>query len=689
MTEERPKIRFLEAFPHEEEGRQFVILRDPVQISEATITVTPDLYSMLPLFDGKNSILDIQVELTRRSGEVVSRETVEHFLDTFDQACFLDNDNFRRKYAQIKREYLASEVREASHAGLAYPKDPAQLVEVITSYYRDVQGAGLPGPQGKDFVRAVAAPHIDLRLGGPAFSHAYRAIAESRPADLYLIMGIGHRGLPRPFSVCRKNFQTPLGEAELDRDFLHVFDEELGAPLLADDLSHKTEHSVEFQLVFLQHLLGNQPLKVLPLLSSFSHADVDTESADGTSRSFTSRFVEAVLSSERRTGKRVCFIASVDLAHIGPRYGDSFQPDQLKVQEVMERDTQMLRPIRASNAEGFKSFIRQEADCRRICGFSALYTLLHLVEDWRGSCCPTITARWTKAEPLSLSRAWPGKSRSSHLSHEPFTAAAKRPAPYRESRQSRHRCGRSKGNRLRTATERGRRLDRACREKSCESIKLRRLRGLEIYYRTRMKEKREHGFAAVNLGRNPGIAGNLHQPLTQSFRSAGEGRVGILSAKYVQRLLAGRHSHRIAGEGSSLVHGSLRCHHAHNIRTTTESSDGQSSTQNLAQAGQGGPETEKLLRTSRTQPETCHHLIKDGNSTMLIGQFNQSSQVTDRRHNDPHVPGDRLNNQGSYLIAIATESIFHRPKVVVGKTECQSGELSGSPRSKKERSRVS
>ena len=44
-------------------------------MAEGILVVAPEVYSILPLFNGKNSLLDIQVELTRKRGELVFRDT--------------------------------------------------------------------------------------------------------------------------------------------------------------------------------------------------------------------------------------------------------------------------------------------------------------------------------------------------------------------------------------------------------------------------------------------------------------------------------------------------------------------------------------------------------------------------------------------------------------------------------------
>ena len=95
MSDAYPKLRNLEALPHVEGDRPVILLRDPRQISEDTLVVSPQVYHLLTLFNGANSVLDIQTVLTRQSGQIVFREQVESLVDHLDKAYFLDNENFR------------------------------------------------------------------------------------------------------------------------------------------------------------------------------------------------------------------------------------------------------------------------------------------------------------------------------------------------------------------------------------------------------------------------------------------------------------------------------------------------------------------------------------------------------------------------------------------------------------------
>jgi len=384
MSSEFPHLRPLEAFPHYEDGKTLVVLRDPTQISEQLLVVSPELFQLFPLFNGKNSVRDIQVELSRRQGRIVHSEEIARILQYLDDAHFLDTSSYKEYEEQILREFRAATVRSPRHAGLAYPSDAVELREQLDGFHTHPEGAGLPRSGACGNVKAIVAPHIDLRSGGPAYTHAFRALAESPLPDVFVILGTGHMGLPRLFSISNKSFETPLGTSEVDRDFLAAIREQLPEPMFEEDISHRNEHTIEFQLVFLHHLLAGRQALILPILCSFSYRDLQgANGAEETTRWFD-RFVDGLRFAERQTGKRVTLIASVDFAHIGPRYGDAFTPDDRTVAQVTEEDAKMLEKLCTGDPASFFSFVAAEEDRRRICGFPALYTMLRLRPGLKG-----------------------------------------------------------------------------------------------------------------------------------------------------------------------------------------------------------------------------------------------------------------------------------------------------------------
>lgn len=379
--DERPALRGLEAIPFTQDGRTAILLRDPLQIGEQAVAVSPDFYWLMLLFDGTRTIAELHEEFSRRTGQSFQKDQLLGLLRQLDDLFFLDNDRFRRRKARALREFRAQTVRPSVHCGVSYPEDPVEVNRMLSSMYVHPDGAGLAAAPMSREVKALIAPHIDLRLGGPTYTHAYRFLRESVLPERFVIFGIGHMGLPEFFSIARKDFQTPLGTALCDRAFISELEGALGRGTFAEDLIHRTEHSIEFQVLFLQHVYEDRKFSIVPVLTSFSYGDLR---AGKKSEREIRRLIDAFHRAEEQCPKRTCYIASVDLAHLGPRYGDDHAPDDSAVAETMARDRILLERVTGGDSEGFLSCIAKERNRRQVCGFSAIYTLLCLFPGMRG-----------------------------------------------------------------------------------------------------------------------------------------------------------------------------------------------------------------------------------------------------------------------------------------------------------------
>ena len=248
---------------------------------------------------------------------------------------------------------------------------------MIDGFYRHEKGPGTTPVFGAgEPVRGLVAPHIDVSSGGPAFAWAYHALAQSNPPDRFVILGTGHQGADNLFALTMKDFETPLGVATTDRTFVDRLASEAPVDYFKDELLHRTEHVIEFQVLFLQHLYGGSArFPIVPILCSFdpefffrSEFNRQTEIF----RDFVSRLNRTIAESPGRT----CVIASVDLDHIGPRYGDNVHPGQTEINRSLDADRELLALLSNGDDERFLHTVRRLNPRHKICGFSPLYTMI-------------------------------------------------------------------------------------------------------------------------------------------------------------------------------------------------------------------------------------------------------------------------------------------------------------------------
>jgi hypothetical protein len=381
---EYPKLRPVEAFPTEANGRKVLCLRDPTHYAEAVLFVPPEAVEILRHFDGKHSILDIQASYVRHHGQLLFREEVEELIATLDQHYFLEGDRFTEYQQRLEEEFRQAATRPAFLVGRSYPPDGPELGQMLEQMLQHPEGpAGTPHPV-TDPIHALIAPHIDFMRGGVGYAWAYGRLDQRTDAELFVICGTAHGGTSRPFALCAKDFETPLGPVRTDRASVEELKRRCPDLLAVDDIAHRAEHSIEFQVILLQHLFGaKRSFRILPILCGSFHEWILAGQLPSDDPGVQNVF-EALREIISTQGKPVCLVAGADLAHVGARFGDPgpITPDLLRW--IEGQDKQMLEPVAASDPEGFFRVVSREKDRRRICGLPPVYTLLHLMRGRTG-----------------------------------------------------------------------------------------------------------------------------------------------------------------------------------------------------------------------------------------------------------------------------------------------------------------
>ena len=367
-----PRLRHLEAYPTEQNGTPGIFLRDPVRYTESTLFIPNGLVPLLQLMDGSRSLEDIQTEVIQRFNREISLEELGQLTETLDRGYFLTSNAFLMHQKNIDREFIGSPLRRPYLAGRAYPASASELVKLVDDFFVHPKGPGRPGSDHqKSCPAGVVIPHIDFHRGGPVYGHAYKYILEAEPADTYVVLGTAHMGTEKPFALTRKNFDTPFGPIPTNQEFVSE---------LADELSHRAEHSIEFQAVLLRCLFGSeQEISMVPILCG-SLRDFILQGRSPMEEVGIGDFLRVlsrILSSRK---EKVCVIASVDLAHIGPQFGASELVDEVMLDDTKEKDRKMLAEVRKIDPEGFFWFIQNEQDQRNVCGLTPIYTMLHMLK---------------------------------------------------------------------------------------------------------------------------------------------------------------------------------------------------------------------------------------------------------------------------------------------------------------------
>ena len=381
---EYPKMRYVEVIPAEVEGERIICLRDPQNLSDNILAVSIETLRILSLFDGTKTVRDIQSLVMERFGELVLSDEIENLIKQLDEALFLESENFRDYKDRIESGFRDAGTREPSHAGLSYPGDPKELERWFHAFFSKAEETA-PHKTAPGKLRGLISPHIDYGRGDVSYALAYRELLLENEADTFIIFGTSHYAeVDNPFILTRKNFMTPLGEAETDRKIIGKLDTACGWDLYEGEISHRTEHSIEFQVAFLQHIMnGKKKFRIVPILCNSFYRLV-AEGRSPAEEETISGFLETVAGIVRDMGDNIFVIAGADMAHVGLKFGDKEPVNDLTLGKIKERDMLSLSFGEKMDAEGFYRSVEGEKDWRKVCGLSPIYATLATIDAERG-----------------------------------------------------------------------------------------------------------------------------------------------------------------------------------------------------------------------------------------------------------------------------------------------------------------
>ncbi len=247
-SDDLPRLRQVEAFPVDVDGRQMYCLRDPDGYASEPVVLSPDAFYLASLLDGEHDVRDLQAACMHKFGQLVYSETIEDVIDTLDRAYLLENDRFTQRCAEMLEEFGRQTVRAPTHAGQSYPADPAELRRNLDAFFVAEDGPGEPGEPGHTPVATAAvAPHIDFDRGGVCYAYAYKELIERCPAETFIVFGTCHTDMDQPFALTRKDFATPFGTVQTNQDVIDRLVDRVGQDLFDDEIVHRAEHTIEFR----------------------------------------------------------------------------------------------------------------------------------------------------------------------------------------------------------------------------------------------------------------------------------------------------------------------------------------------------------------------------------------------------------------------------------------------------------
>ena len=387
----RPKLRALRAeLVEDEEGRK-LHLSDPRGIAPE-VAMEVEYGPFLSLLDGNRAVSELEGWLRER-GLDSPDEFVQGFVGQLDELLMLDSERFSEQVAEL--EGLGGDVRHARFAGRSYPADAGELREYLDDKLREGQKRLAPTTLDAARVAGIVTPHIDFHRGGHTETASYLPLvknveATGKPFDLFVVLGIAHKGVAYPFAATGQSFETPFGLIETDSEFLDALDQELpdDDDILAEEWVHGDEHSLEFAAVMLGYNEQLAKAKIAPFAVGGFWDSLKSKEAPEETEPEVARFVAAlrktVLQWESR-GKKVGFIASVDGAHVGSQFGDSTPLTQSRLEEIERADREWIEDVEQGDRAKFHAHFARDFNRFHVDAHPAVYTLMAAFPELRGA----------------------------------------------------------------------------------------------------------------------------------------------------------------------------------------------------------------------------------------------------------------------------------------------------------------
>jgi AmmeMemoRadiSam system protein B len=230
----------------------------------------------------------------------------------------------------------ARDVRRSVIAGSWYPGTASALAGRIDEYMAAVDEGSVDGE-----LKGLISPHAGYQYSGPVAAHAYKQLEGKNYPTVAIISPVHQHYGGRYLVTSKGYYETPFGLVEVDAGLVDELDGEVGLDFLSEDM----EHSLEIQLPFLQHMLGE--FKLLPVMMG----DQGLRACRQLSAALVKVLADGAL-----------LVASSDLAHLN------------NYQEVIAHDRFVQKYVSDFDAEGLAgSLAKNEAQA---CGGGPIVTVM-------------------------------------------------------------------------------------------------------------------------------------------------------------------------------------------------------------------------------------------------------------------------------------------------------------------------
>lgn len=244
-----------------------------------------------------------------------------------------------------------AKIRQAAVAGDFYPKEPAILNKMLEEYFSEVEKVEKDGR-----LRILIVPHAGVEYSGQTSAKGFIQLKDEG-FEKFIILGVSHSSPISHAAVYAEGlWETPFGNIEIDQALASRLISQ-DHDVIADDIPHQKEHSLELPILYLQKVADNY--KIVPILLG--------RPSDELTKYLAYRIAGVM-------DDKTLLIISTDLSHY-PNWQDANYADRNTINAILTGKAQALDSMVAFNtAENYPGLSTSA------CGYHALRVALNIAE---------------------------------------------------------------------------------------------------------------------------------------------------------------------------------------------------------------------------------------------------------------------------------------------------------------------
>ena len=346
----RPHVRPFQPVGIEKDKQVGVGLRDPMNLTGRMMVVPPQALGLIHGLQGEQTLEQI-ADATK-----VPLDQLTQLVTNLDESGLLWGPTFDRLEREAMERTRAAGAFPASgskFAGETKDAASAKLSSLLAQAEDAELGAGVVG---------IVAPHLDLERGGANYAASYKALADLKRPDRVVVLGTNHFGLGDGVVATRLGQDSPFGIVRSDDALADLLERALGDRLFRDEADFLGEHSVQFHIPWIAHMMPG-----VPVFAALVPDPMRAMIADDGARASFGEFRGALRDAIGALPGKTIVVASADLSHVGPAFGDPGPVGAQVRKQVEEIDRGLLAEYASGDVEAFIQSVRGAGNSTRWC----------------------------------------------------------------------------------------------------------------------------------------------------------------------------------------------------------------------------------------------------------------------------------------------------------------------------------